>query len=56
MMDADQNRKDRGFIRGVVLYTIFQNESENFSIIKMKIEETNEAFDEKEIFILKYCI
>jgi exodeoxyribonuclease V alpha subunit len=48
-MDAEQNSKDRGFIRGIVLYTIFQNENENFSIIKMKIEETNEDFEEEEI-------
>jgi exodeoxyribonuclease V alpha subunit len=52
MKEPDQ--MNRGYIRGVVLYPIFQNEEENFSIIRIKIEETNEDFDEKEIVVKGY--
>lgn len=52
MEDEQLNKK--GYIRGVVLHTIFENESENFSIIRIKIEETNEDFEEKEIVAKGY--
>ncbi len=53
-MGNQQDVNDKGYIRGYALYTIFQNESENFSIIKIKIEETNEDFDEKEVVVKGY--
>lgn len=43
------DEQNNGYIRGELLYTIFQNEVENFSIAKLKIIETNEAYEEKEI-------
>src|SRR5690625_939086 len=39
----------QGYIKGELLYTIFQNETENFTIAKIKIIETNEDYEEKEI-------
>lgn len=45
-----ENYENR-YIRGTILYTIFQNENENFSIVKIKIDGTNETYDEKEIVI-----
>lgn len=39
----------QGYIRGELLYTIFQNAEEHFSIAKIKIIETNEDYKEKEI-------
>lgn len=53
-MEDQQEIIEKGYIRGYLLYTIFQNESENFSIIKIKIEETNEDFDEREIVAKGY--
>lgn len=50
----EKKQNEKGYIRGVVLYTIFQNQSENFSIIKVKIEDTNEEYDEKEIVVKGY--
>src|SRR5690625_2608891 len=43
------NEQNSGYIRGELLYTIFQNDVENFSIAKLKIIETNESYEEKEI-------
>lgn len=53
-MVDQQDMNEKGYIRGYILYTIFQNENENFSIIKVKIEETNEGFDEGEIVVKGY--
>ena len=39
----------RGFIKGEILFTIFENEAEHFSIAKIKIHETNEDYAEKDI-------
>src|SRR5690625_174091 len=46
---AQVNEQENSYIRGELLYTIFQNEVENFSIAKLKIIETNEPYEEKEI-------
>lgn len=53
-MEEQQSMHEKGYIQGTVLYTIFQNESENFSIIKIKVDETNEDFDEEEIVVKGY--
>lgn len=37
------------YIIGEVVFTIFENVAEHFSIAKIKIHETNEAYEEKEI-------
>src|SRR5699024_5929907 len=46
-----QSKSEKRYIKGKLLYTIFHNEKEHFSIAKIKIEETNEDYDEKEIVI-----
>src|SRR5690625_62733 len=40
---------DRGYIKGEIVFTIYENENEYFSIAKIKIIETNEPYEEKEI-------
>ncbi|HLR80572.1 MAG TPA: ATP-dependent RecD-like DNA helicase [Bacillota bacterium] len=42
------------FFKGEVLHTIFRNEREHFSIVKIKIEETNTTYKEKEIVVKGY--
>lgn len=41
--------KKQGYIQGELLYTIFHDEREHFTIAKFKILATNEDFEEKEI-------
>lgn len=53
-MENEQVKSEKGYIRGVLLYTIFQ--SENFSIIKVRVEETNEDYKEKEIVAKGYFV
>src|SRR5690625_90219 len=53
MVDINkQNEYD--YIKGELLNTIFLNEQEQFSIVKIKILETNTAFKQKEIVIKGY--
>src|SRR5699024_5636717 len=40
---------EEGYIKGEILFTIYENEAERFSIAKIKIIDTNEDFVEKEI-------
>jgi len=42
-------KDETGYIQGELMYTIFHNESEHFSIAKIKIHATNENYDEDEI-------
>lgn len=49
MTESLNNEEERGFIKGEILFTIFENEAEHFSIAKLKVTDTNESFDEKEI-------
>ncbi|MBP1968757.1 exodeoxyribonuclease V alpha subunit [Virgibacillus natechei] len=44
-----QSNEENGYIKGKLLYTIFHNEKEHFSISKIKVEDTNENYKEKEI-------
>ncbi|GAA0601796.1 ATP-dependent RecD-like DNA helicase [Virgibacillus siamensis] len=54
-MAADsQLDHEKGYIKGELLYTIFQNEQEHFSIAKIKVHETNEDFQAKDIVIKGY--
>lgn len=39
---------EKGYIQGELLYTIFHNESEHFTIAKFKVVATNEDYKEKE--------
>lgn len=53
-MGNEEVLTEKKFIRGTVLYTIFHNDTENFSIVKVEIDETNEDFDENEIVVKGY--
>ena len=51
-MDRDisqEQSNDRGFVQGEIMFTIYENAAEHFSIAKIKIHNTNEAYEEKEI-------
>ncbi|SFA69457.1 exodeoxyribonuclease V alpha subunit [Lentibacillus halodurans] len=54
MATDKQSHQEHGYIRGELLYTIFHNEQENFSIAKIKIHGTNEDYQEKEIVVKGY--
>lgn len=45
---------ERGYIKGEIVFTIYENEAELFSITKIKIVETNEEYEEKEIVVKGY--
>src|SRR5690625_4347345 len=47
---------ERIYIKGDILYTIFENEKEHFSIAKIKIHATNATYEEKEIAIKGHFI
>src|SRR5699024_3747773 len=49
-----ENENKRGLLKGEILFTIFENEAEHFSIAKLKVNDTNELFDEKEIVAKGY--
>lgn len=49
-----EQSKEKGYIQGELLYTIFYNEKEHFSIAKIKISETNEKYEEEEIVVKGY--
>lgn len=54
-MAADsQLDHETGYIKGELLYTIFQNEQEHFSIAKIKVHDTNEDLQAKDIVIKGY--
>lgn len=48
-MEQSNDRADKKYIKGELLYTIFHNEAEHFSIAKIKIHDTNEDYKEDEI-------
>lgn len=45
----EEQSKEQGFMVAELLFVIFQNEREHFTIAKFKIIETNENYEEKEI-------
>lgn len=52
--NAEMNRNEGGYITGELLYTIFHNEAEHFSIAKIKIKSTNEDYSKKDIVAKGY--
>src|SRR5690625_3815747 len=42
---------ERQFIRGEVIFTIYENEADLFAIVRVKIHETNENYEEAEIIM-----
>ncbi|WP_085991821.1 SF1B family DNA helicase RecD2 [Oceanobacillus senegalensis] len=49
-----QQIEEKKYIKGELLYTIFHNEAEHFSIAKVKVQETNEDFKEKDVVVKGY--
>ncbi|AWC33977.1 SF1B family DNA helicase RecD2 [Bacillus cytotoxicus] len=47
----DLFEEERKFIKAQVLHTIFHNEENLYSVVSMKVIETNEAYDEKKVMI-----
>ncbi|WP_249871008.1 SF1B family DNA helicase RecD2 [Oceanobacillus saliphilus] len=52
--DQQQSKNEQGYIKGKIVTTIFHNEAEHFSIVKISVQETNENFKEKEIVAKGY--
>ncbi|WP_026906298.1 SF1B family DNA helicase RecD2 [Paucisalibacillus globulus] len=53
-MNNGQMEQVQEYIKGELLYTIFQNDIEHFSIAKVKVLDTNLKYDEKEIVVKGY--
>lgn len=54
-MELEQHAdEEQGYIKGELLYTIFHNETEHFSIAKIKVLKTNEDYKEKEVVAKGY--
>ncbi|UJL44927.1 ATP-dependent RecD-like DNA helicase [Virgibacillus sp. NKC19-16] len=49
-----QSNEEKGYIKGELLYMIFHNEKEHFSIAKINVQDTNEEYKEKEIVAKGY--
>ncbi|HLR41384.1 MAG TPA: ATP-dependent RecD-like DNA helicase [Virgibacillus sp.] len=54
MVSNEESIEKTGYIKGELLYTIFHNENEHFSIAKIKILDTNEDYQEKDIVAKGY--
>lgn len=50
-MDVSEEAK---YIRGELIYTIYTNQTEHFSIAKIKVLKTNEDFDDDELVVKGY--
>src|SRR5699024_12772386 len=47
---------EKGFIKGKIVFTIFENKENHFSILKLKIHDTNEPYEDKEIVLIGHFI
>ncbi|WP_306470810.1 SF1B family DNA helicase RecD2 [Ectobacillus ponti] len=47
----DLFEEEQKFVKGQVLHTIFHNEDNLYSVVRMKVVETNENYEEKELMI-----
>ncbi|WP_067727319.1 SF1B family DNA helicase RecD2 [Oceanobacillus damuensis] len=52
--EQQQSNEEQGYIKGKIVNTIFHNEAEHFSIVKISVQDTNEEFKEKEIVAKGY--
>lgn len=48
-MKSNLNTAEQGFIQGEIIFTIYENVQEHFTIAKLKVIKTNEAYEDKEI-------
>jgi len=53
-MQEDKNVNEEGYFIGELMFVIYQNEQEHFTIAKFKVIETNEDFEEDEIVAKGY--
>ncbi|MFD2133639.1 ATP-dependent RecD-like DNA helicase [Pseudogracilibacillus auburnensis] len=53
-MESEKSHDEQGFIKGEILFTIYENTAEHFSIAKIKIHDTNEDYEEKDIVAKGY--
>src|SRR5690625_7877348 len=53
-MEEQSLHTPENYIKGELVHTIFSNPTEHFSIAKIKIIETNEAYEEEEIVAKGY--
>ncbi|WP_079708419.1 SF1B family DNA helicase RecD2 [Paraliobacillus ryukyuensis] len=53
-MEENQMTTEERYIKGELIHTIFSNQQEHFSIAKIKVLDTNETFEEKELVIKGY--
>ncbi len=53
-MENQEANIEQNYIKGEMIYTIFSNEAEHFSIAKIKILETNITFNDDEIVVKGY--
>ncbi|RST73910.1 ATP-dependent RecD-like DNA helicase [Siminovitchia acidinfaciens] len=54
MESLDLFSEDEKFIKGRYLVTIFHNEQNLYSVVRIKVDETNEEFKEKEAVVTGY--
>ncbi|MCL6586796.1 MAG: ATP-dependent RecD-like DNA helicase [Anoxybacillus sp.] len=45
---------EKSFIKGTHLVTIFHNESNLYSVVRIRVEETNEAYNDEEVVVTGY--
>ncbi|MBB3907277.1 SF1B family DNA helicase RecD2 [Anoxybacteroides rupiense] len=45
---------EKSFIKGTHIVTIFHNESNLYSVVRIHVEETNEGYDEQEVVVTGY--
>lgn len=45
---------ETSFIKGSYISTIFHNEANLYSVVRVRVEETNEAYDEQEVVVTGY--
>lgn len=48
-MESNLETEEKGFIHGELIFTIYENVEEHFTIAKIKVTDTNEDYNDKEI-------
>jgi len=47
-------QEEKSFVKGVIQHIVFQNEENFYTVLKVKISETNDSFDDKTITVTGY--
>ncbi|WP_017472659.1 ATP-dependent RecD-like DNA helicase [Amphibacillus jilinensis] len=53
-MEEKQSNEEKRYIKGELIYTIYNNQTEHFSIAKVKVLETNEDYKEPDLVVKGY--